>query len=170
MGVTGTTIVGVAVLMAAFMLVGPRFGWDTHSILSGSMEPELGVGGTIVTMPVRLTDIKVGDIITFQLGNQLVTHRVAEIVYKDGSSKPWFKTKGDANQQPDASLASSNGEVMAKTVFYVPSVGYLTDFRKNKFVFLSLMAFPSLTLAGLFSKQIWQGVQEERGRRWRRVI
>ena len=50
----GIVILVIAILLVGFTFIGPRFGWETHPVLSGSMEPALKVGGIIVTKPERL--------------------------------------------------------------------------------------------------------------------
>ena len=57
------------------------------------MEPQLKVGGVVVTRPVEAGEIKVGDIITFHspLNEELTSHRV--IAVEDGSTVH-FQTKG----------------------------------------------------------------------------
>jgi signal peptidase len=124
--------IGILVLLGlvgGFMFIGPRFGWETYPVLSGSMAPALPVGSQIVTRPVKLEDIKIGDIITFESGEHKVTHRVIAISLIDG--KPWFQTKGDANEQPDPNLVSSEVGVMRKVVFRVPYFGYFHGYASN---------------------------------------
>lgn len=155
----------VAVGLAAFMLLGPRSGWNTHPVLSGSMEPALPVGGVIVTQAVPVSEIAVGDIVTLKTGDALVTHRVVEILYKEGDPKPWFRTKGDANQEPDANLLSPTGSRAPRTVLYIPEVGKLTTVTQNKATFPFLVGIPALILLAVCVREIWQGVKEEKGKR-----
>lgn len=125
----GIGVLVIVSLLAAFMFIGPRFGWEAYPVLSGSMEPALRVGGEIVTKPVKLEDIKIGDIITFQSGEQKVTHRAIDIIEQKG--KPWLQTKGDANEEPDPTLVSSTGEEMRKVVFHLPYFGYFHGYASN---------------------------------------
>lgn len=67
-------------------------------ISSGSMEPELMIGDVIIIK--QDDDYNVGDIITFNDNNSLVTHR---IVKKDGSQ---FVTKGDNNNTQDREIVN----------------------------------------------------------------
>lgn len=145
------------------MLVGPRFGWNIHPVLSGSMEPALGVGGVIVTAPARVDEIQAGDIITFQAGEQRITHRVVDIVYRDG--RRWFQTKGDANQEPDPNLVSSREDRAEKTIYHLPYLGYLSAAMKGTPAFLALVSVPALLLILLYSRDIWKGIQEEQAKR-----
>jgi len=143
------------------MFIAPRFGWGTHAVMSGSMEPTLKVGGMIVTKPEKLDNIKVGDMITFQTeGGQKVTHRVVDIVETNGQLN--FKTKGDANKEPDPNFVSSKGDEMRKVVFHVPYLGFAAQFMKSKGAFLFLVGIPALILIGMFSRDIWKGILEEK--------
>lgn len=160
-----TAFVVVAVGLVAFMLAGPRLGWNTHPVLSGSMEPALPVGGIIVTQAVPVENIAVGDVVTLNSGDVLVTHRVVEILHREGDSKPWFRTKGDANQEADANILSPKGDLAPRVVAYVPEVGKLTTVTKDKTTFLLLVGIPVLLLLVVCAREIWQGVKEEKGKR-----
>lgn len=161
----GTLVAAAAILLVGFMVAGPRFGWDTHVVLSGSMEPVLNTGGLIITKPERVENLVVGDIVTFQSGNQKVTHRIADIIERDG--KLWFQTKGDANEAPDPNLVSSNTGLMRKVMFHVPYVGFIASFAKTKFAFSILAGIPALILIVMLSGEIWKGINEEREKRRR---
>lgn len=159
----GTAVVVVAVLLVGFTLIGPRFGWETHPVLSGSMEPALPVGSVIVTRPEGVEDIGVGDIITYQIeGNQKITHRVVEVV-QDGDRR-MFRTKGDANNDSDPALVSSNAGQMRMVVLDIPYVGFATNLVKNRLAFALLVGLPAAGLVALLLKDVWAGVQEERGK------
>jgi len=160
----GVAIMVIAILLLGFMFIGPHFGWETHSVMSGSMEPALKVGGIIVTGPEKLDNIQVGDIITFDTGGELkVTHRVVNIVEIDG--KPHFQTKGDANEEPDPRLVSSTGDVMRKVVLHVPYLGFAAHFMQGRWAFLALVGIPALILIVMFSRDIRKGILEEKEKR-----
>jgi len=164
----GIVILVIAILLVGFTFIGPRFGWETHPVLSGSMEPALKVGGIIVTKPERLENIQVGDIITFQaeLGPK-VTHRVVNIVEIEG--KLHFQTKGDANEEPDPNFVSSKGDKMRKVVFHLPYLGFVVVFLKSKLAFLVLLGIPALILIYWFGKDFWKGILEVKEKRKSRV-
>ena len=163
-GWLGIAILVIAIGLVGFMFIGPRFGWETHAVMSGSMEPALKVGGMIVTKPEDVDNIKVGDIITFQTeGGQKVTHRVVDIVQING--QPNFQTKGDANQEPDPGFVSSTGDKLRKVVFHVPYLGFAAQFMKTKWAFLVLVGIPALILIWMFSRDIWKGILEEKEKR-----
>ena len=159
----GTFMLVIVVLLVGFMFIGPIFGWETHPILSGSMEPALKVGEVILTKPVKLEEIEIGDIITFRTGEQTVTHRVVNIIEID--EKPYFQTKGDANEEPDSNLVSSEGEEIRKVVFHILYLGFAAQFMKNKWVFLLLIGIPALILIGMFGRDFWEGILEMKEKR-----
>jgi signal peptidase len=64
-GIFGLAVIILFMAAAVFTFLAPHFGWRVDTVFSGSMEPELKVGGVVVTRPVEAEDIKVGDIITF---------------------------------------------------------------------------------------------------------
>ena len=160
----GIAILVIAILLVGFMFIGPRFGWETHKVMSGSMEPALKVGGIIVTKPERLENIQVGDIITFQTeSGPKVTHRVVDIVEMEG--KLHFQTKGDANEEPDPNFVSSTGEEMRKVVFHLSYLGFVAQFMKSKLVFLVMVGIPAIILIIWFGKDTWKGIKEEKEKR-----
>ena len=100
-------------------------------VLSGSMEPTFKVGSIIYYKPVSQSEIKVNDIITFKMGNSLVTHRVNQI--KNNT----YITKGDANDSVDSNpvtYENVKGKVPQISVTYL---GYGVRFiNENMYVFL----------------------------------
>ena len=160
----GIVIVAISILLVAFVFIGPRLGWETHPVLSGSMEPTLKVGGLIITKPENIQNIKENDIITFNISpDVIVTHRVVGIEIRE--EKPWFQTKGDANKEPDNDYVSSEGEKMRKVVFHVSYLGFASVFMQKKLTFFLLIAIPALILIGIFSRDVWKGIKEEKEKR-----
>ncbi len=160
----GIVIVAISVLLVAFVLIGPRLGWETHPILSGSMEPALKVGGIIVTRPEKIQNIEINDIITFDINAEFkMTHRVVDIKMLEG--KPWFQTKGDANQEPDPNFVSSEEGVMRKVVYHFPYLGFAAVFMQKRLAFIFLIGIPALILIGIFSRDIWKGIREVKEKR-----
>jgi len=93
----GTALLVVLILGAVFTFLLPHFGWRVDALVSGSMEPQLKVGGVVITRPVDVQAIKVGDIVTFQSSRREAptSHRVVAI---EQGSEISLLTKGDANR------------------------------------------------------------------------
>lgn len=100
--------------------------------MSGSMEKEIKTGSVcVITKRVSCENIKAGDIVTFKLGSQNVTHRVMEI--KD----EYCITKGDNNENVD-SFVLTNDKYVGKYLFSIPYIGYLFIFIKNNILFTAI--------------------------------
>ena len=82
-------------------------GYSPLIVLTDSMYPNIKRGDLIITKAADAKDVKVGDVISFfdpdGSGTSVLTHRVVELVEEDG--KLFFRTKGDANNSEDPSLA-----------------------------------------------------------------
>ncbi len=108
--------------------------------MSGSMEKEIKTGSIcVITKRVGYEDINVGDIVTFTLGKQNVTHRVVEI--KDDCCI----TKGDNNEDVD-SFVMTKDNFIGKELFEIPYIGYAAKFIGDN-VILCLAVIFVATLA-----------------------
>lgn len=134
-------------------------------VLSGSMEPALRVGSVVVIQKVHPAMVKEGDIITFNLPidlNQqqpgvrtLTTHRVNRVLDENGVRK--FETKGDANNDVDVSHIGET-DVVGRTSFDVPYLGYASHFLRGKTGLLVLIAVASAVIlfeAGNIVVRLW---------------
>jgi signal peptidase len=154
-------IVALAVLLVAFMFLAPRYGINMHPVLSGSMEPALKVGGVVVTRLIRVDEVKKGDVISYKIGEQRITHRVIE-VNKQADGKINFQTKGDANEEPDPYAVVPKTEKVPKVVLYIPYFGFLAGFLKHKTNFFLLVGIPSALLVALYIWDIWREARKTR--------
>ena len=114
------------------------------AVLSGSMDPMMRVGDMIIVAKVNPEAVEPGDIIAFKdpagRKNIIITHRV--IAYdEDGGG---FKTKGDACEDPDQFIVKQE-DVVGKSVFLVPFVGYLFGPKgsKSPVIWLFLVMLPA---------------------------
>lgn len=152
----GTALLVLLLVAAVLTFLAPRFGWRVDTVFSGSMEPELKVGGVVVTRPVEPEEIKVGDILTFYspLGEQLTSHRV--IAVEQGSSLH-FSTKGDANEAPDPFVVPAQN-VVGKICFHMPYLGYFSQAVKTRLGFLLALGIPALIIIAMELRNIWQAM------------
>jgi len=109
---------------------------------SGSMEPTVKTGSVVL---IKNQDTySVGDIITFVGGGgDSTTHRVTKTNIVSG--KEVFNTKGDANQAEDRETVSIDN-ILGKTVFTVPYLGYLVSFTKTQKGFIFLIVVPAVII------------------------
>ena len=102
----------------------------TYIVLSGSMEPNIKIGDLIIVKEYKIEDIQKGDIITFEIDDKIITHRIIEI--KDGK----YITKGDNNNvEDDFSVRVEN--IKGKFVLSLPKIGDLMlTIKNNIYIFL----------------------------------
>lgn len=121
-----TTVLIVAVAALLFLGIAPRFlGYQTTTMLTGSMAPMINPGDVVVTTPVPVTDIQVGDVITYNIpveDRRNVTHRVAEIV-TDPEGRMAVRTMGDANPGRDYWTAVLDAPNVDRYAFTIPHLG-----------------------------------------------
>lgn len=108
------------------------FGFRTFSIITGSMEPEINVDDIVIVKKVDKIDIRKGDIITFTIENETITHRVINISSVDGELI--YTTKGDKNDVSDIEKIEYR-QIEGKYVTKIPKAGKVLTFLKNKYVF-----------------------------------
>ncbi|MDQ0352573.1 signal peptidase [Alkalibacillus filiformis] len=115
------------------------FGITPLTILSDSMDPEFISGDLVFIKNTEATKISSGDIITYQLGDMLVTHRVIDRVEQDGVIE--YETKGDNVELPDQSLVSEQN-LVGEYVFKIPKAGHLMQFASTPMGTLVLFGIP----------------------------
>ena len=116
----GKVIVGVVILVC-LSLVAPRFiGMQAYNVISGSMEPTISVGSIVYVKTADFKELSKGDIIAFDSGASVVTHRIVSI---DESDK-LITTKGDANDANDF-MPVAYVNVIGKITAHLPLLGYV---------------------------------------------
>ena len=86
-------------------------------VLSGSMEPAMQTG-SLAFIDKTETRFEKGDVISFRVGDMLVSHRIIEVT-EDG-----FKTKGDNNEDPDAGTVAASS-IEGRILFSIPKLGFI---------------------------------------------
>ena len=99
-----------ALLLAAAVWLPSFFHMKAYVVASSSMEPAITAGSVVY----------VGDIVSFQAGDAMVTHRIVSVDREHGMAV----TKGDANQVCDSAPLSLDA-VEGKVRFHIPGIGYL---------------------------------------------
>lgn len=94
---------------------------ESYTILSGSMTPTLNPGDLVLVKHTEPATINVNDIVTIKSEIGIFTHRVFEKKLEDDTYL--FKTKGDANEDPDSGWISDS-QIVGKQVFTIP-LGHL---------------------------------------------
>ena len=108
------------------------FGYKTFYIVTGSMEPTIKINDIVIVKVEDKKNIQKNDIITFKLENEIVTHRVIDITYNNGTLI--YTTKGDKNDVTDIEKVEFE-QIEGKYVTKVSKIGKMLNILKNKYIF-----------------------------------
>jgi signal peptidase I len=122
--------VGLAVLvggLALVLVVVPKATGSTPlTVLTQSMEPRLPPGTLLVVRPTPVRDIRVGDVLTYQIASgqaAVISHRVVAITSSSTGART-FVTKGDANAEADPDPVTVP-QIRGTLWYSVPDAGYV---------------------------------------------
>lgn len=161
-------LVSISPLLAARNPARPTFfgGYAPMVVLGGSMEPTYHIGSILFIQQVDVTDLGVGDIITFatpQTGTQfdgtLTTHRVTSTDSASGGLA--FRTQGDANDTEDTWVVPAD-TVVGRGSFSIPYLGYVSSFVRSKTGFLALVIIPAALIVLLELSSIMKTIRERK--------
>ena len=129
-------------------------------VQSGSMEPSIKTGGIVMVKP--MDDYKINDVISFGKATRIkspTTHRIYDIKVVEG--KPYYITKGDANNAPDQREVSKS-EIIGKVLFDIPYLGYAVDFAKKPIGFALIIIIPAVIIISDEIKKIYGEVNKKK--------
>jgi signal peptidase I len=137
--------------LAAIVLGAWAFGFRPVVVTSGSMDPVIRTGDVVITRPVE-ADQELGSqtVIDFDdpVTDDRMLHRVIEVT-PDG-----YRTKGDANPNPDPELVPSY-RVHGAGLVLAPYVGYVAVWvQERAWPQLSVLAAALVALAAM-SRRAW---------------
>lgn len=142
------------------------FGYSAFRVVTGSMEPTLGVGEALICRRTPIEQIKAGDIICYlsdagQTRGAVITHRVIALSEEEG--QPLLTTRGDANLVSDADPVGADA-LIGRVVWHSGKESFFTDtlsFFTGKIGFLACIVFPVLLIVGLILQHSVKGLYEE---------
>ncbi|MCZ2404830.1 signal peptidase I [Paenarthrobacter sp. Z7-10] len=164
MPVIGTILLIIAAALFLLLAIGPRvMGYQTTTMLTGSMSPGINPGDVVVAAPAAVGDLKVGDIITYQIpveDHRVETHRIIEVIANlDGSTA--VRTKGDSNNGSDPWTATLQGQTVFRHVGTIPYLGTVIRTLREPALRTALMyGAPSVLVIGLLLS-IWKKSPED---------
>jgi signal peptidase I len=147
----GIAIGGFGVVVAPSL-----FGGRSLTVMSGSMEPALGVGDVVINSRVSPAEVRVGDIVTFndpEGTGKLITHRVRRLRIVDGTAK--VVTKGDNTNAVERWDMPATG-TLGRVEYHVPLLGFLVFWLHGPFASVALIVIPAVLLAGYELWRIWR--------------
>lgn len=141
--IVGLTVF-ISVLRASEGKAPSVLGFSVLQVQTGSMEPEIPVGGIVIVRKTKPSELKVGDVISFysndaDISRKTNTHRIYEINNSESGEKI-FRTKGDANNAVD-SAAVFEVDLIGKLVLNLGTVGSsaLGVLRNPKIIFIFIV-------------------------------
>ena len=97
-------------------------------IATSSMYPNLKAGDLVFIKKCTANDVKISDIIEYQMDGYTVIHRIKEIYQNNGEF--FFITKGDNNDEED-SLPVREDQLIGKAIFKIPYLALPTIWIHN---------------------------------------
>lgn len=112
------------------------FGYKAFIITTDSMTPSINVGDVTIAKKVQENKLQVDDVITFQQGDKVITHRITNIEEKNGRNI--YTTKGDNNNLEDNEKIEYT-QIEGKNILTIPKLGYMINLLENQIVFLVMI-------------------------------
>jgi signal peptidase I len=116
-------VLGLAIGLIAIVTLPGLVGYRSLTVVSGSMEPTLGVGSVVIDEVISPLDARPGDIVTFQdpLRPRQLTHRLQKMRVEGDTA--YMVTLGDANDAPERWTVQTDGRI-GRVVAHLPKLGY----------------------------------------------
>jgi signal peptidase len=119
----------LVVALAVMLIVVPKVaGGIPLTVLTSSMEPRLPPGTLIVVRPVNPDDLRIGDVVTYQIRSGkpgVITHRIIAIASSSDGSRS-FTLKGDNNSDPDNEPVIE-AQIQGRLWYSLPFIGYVNN-------------------------------------------
>ena len=133
LSIVGTVISYLALCLAAMaalalVVIPMATVSQTYSVLTSSMAPKYAPGTFLVVKPVPFDELRIGDIITYQMESGspvVITHRITA-TSAEQSGEIVLTTKGDNNDVEDE-LPVREIQVKGKLFYAVPLVGFVAN-------------------------------------------
>ena len=126
------------------------FGFGAGVVLSGSMEPEMGINDLIIVC--QSDAYAVGDVVVYQSGRMPVVHRIVSLDEKT------VVTKGDANNATDEPISPS--DISGKVIGCLPGAGLVVEFMQSWPGMLLVIGAALLLLEMSFQRERSRGERE----------
>jgi signal peptidase len=145
----GSGALALLVVLGMFAIAVPAVsGSQSYTILTSSMKPNLPPGTFIVVERESPADLRLGDVITYQLVSgkpDVVTHRIVKVIV-DSRGARTFLTQGDNNAVADGA-AVRPVQIKGKLWYAIPYLGRIAGLRNTSegMTVITLAGWASLT-------------------------
>jgi signal peptidase I len=149
-----SAVLGLAIGLIALVTLPSLFGYQSLTVVSGSMEPTLGVGSVVIDEVISPLDARPGDIVTFQdpLHPRQLTHRLQRIRVEGDTA--YMVTLGDANDAPERWTVKTDGRI-GRVVAHLPKLGYARAALGTRYARLGVMG-AVLALGAFLLIDMWR--------------
>ena len=150
---------GFGLGMAAVVTLPGVLGYQSLTVVSGSMVPTLGVGSVVIDDVISPADARLGDIVTFKdpLHPRQLTHRLQKVRVEGDTF--YMTTMGDANDVPEHWSVPRNGHI-GRAVAHLPKLGYVRSWLGSRYARLGAMGVV-LLLGALLLVDLWKPRRNE---------
>ncbi|MGN6409488.1 MAG: signal peptidase I [Curtobacterium sp.] len=128
LGLSTGLLVIVAGLAVVLIVVPKATGSTPLTVLTQSMDPTLPPGTLLVVRPTPVEDIRIGDVVTYQITSgqpAVISHRVISVASSSDGSRT-FTLKGDNNALPDPAPVTA-AQVRGVVWYSLPDIGLVNQ-------------------------------------------
>jgi len=128
LGLSTGLLLLVAGLAVVLIVVPKATGSTPLTVLTQSMDPTLPPGTLLVVRPTPVEDIRIGDVVTYQITSgqpAVISHRVVSVASSSDGSRT-FTLKGDNNALPDPAPVTA-AQVRGVVWYSLPDVGVVNQ-------------------------------------------
>ncbi|WIB76680.1 signal peptidase I [Curtobacterium sp. MCPF17_002] len=128
LGLSTGLLVIVAGLAVVLIVVPKATGSTPLTVLTQSMDPTLPPGTLLVVRPTRVQDIRIGDVVTYQIESgqpAVISHRVVSVASSSDGTRT-FVLKGDNNALADSSPVTA-AQIRGVVWYSLPDIGLVNQ-------------------------------------------
>jgi signal peptidase len=162
----GLNVMFLAMVGCVVVMLGPAIaGYHRYIILTGSMTGTYNRGSIVFDKPVPTSSLKVGDPITYDpphgfTSQVRVSHRIWRIT-RGKNGVRIYKTKGDANKNPDIWSFTLTQPTQDEVKFHIPEVGYVFLLLSLRNFRLVLVGVPAILIGLSMLRGLWRDAGEQ---------
>ncbi len=128
LGLSTGLLLLVAGLAVVLIVVPKATGSTPLTVLTQSMDPTLPPGTLLVVRPTPVEDIRIGDVVTYQISSgqpAVISHRVVSVASSSDGSRT-FTLKGDNNALADPAPVTA-AQVRGVVWYSLPDIGLVNQ-------------------------------------------
>jgi signal peptidase len=151
--------IGFGLGMVAIVTLPSVLGYQSLTVISGSMVPTLGVGSVVIDEVIAPAEARPGDIVTFKdpLHPRQLTHRLQKVRVEGDTF--YMTTLGDANDVPEHWTVPRTAHI-GRVVAHFPKLGYVRQWFGSRYARLGAMGLV-LLLGALMLVDLWRPRRSE---------